>query len=77
MNNYRPFLLAVLLAAVSCTSSVSAGDPWAEADRILSEMTQVHFPDRSVSITDFGAVEGDPDRLATEAINNAASSSTR
>ena len=71
MNNYRPFLLAVLLAAVSCTSSVSAGDPWAEADRILSEMTQVHFPDRSVSITDFGAVEGDPDRLATEAINNA------
>lgn len=57
------------LAALSGGRAVAATDPWAEADRIVAGMTKVHFPDRSVSITEYGAVADDPDRLAHEAIN--------
>ena len=61
---------AAILIAAACGLK-SPADPWAGADRILKEMTHVHFPDRSVCITDFGAVSGDSLQLATEAINNA------
>ena len=61
---------AALLSAAAC-SPATDDDPWAEAGRILSEMTPFHYPDRTVSITDFGAVPGDSLQLATEAINNA------
>ena len=71
LNNFRPVLLAALLTAAACSPSGTSSDPWAEADRVLASMTQVHFPDRAVSITDFGAVPGDSLQLATEAINNA------
>lgn len=71
MKKSKTFLFAALLAASACGSAVRPDDPWAEADRIIASMTQVHFPDRSVSITDFGAVPGDSLQLATEAIANA------
>ena len=71
LNNFRPILLAALLTLSACAPSGTSSDPWSEADRILASMTQVRFPDRAVSITDFGAVSGDSLRLATEAINNA------
>ena len=58
------------LLLVSCNASNPDG-PWARADRILATMTRVSFPDRSVDITDFGAVPGDSTKLATEAIANA------
>ena len=71
MRIIRVFLAAaVVLTAVNC-SPRGGDDPWAEAQRVLAEMTQVHFPERSVSITDFGAVPGDSLQLATEAIANA------
>lgn len=59
------------MAAMSVACSPAAHDPWAEADRIVAEMTKVSFPDYSVSITDFGAVADDPANLAHEAINSA------
>ena len=72
LNNLKTFLAVLsVVAAVSCGARGAADDPWAEAQRILDSMTQVHFPDRSVSITDFGAVPGDSTKLATEAIANA------
>ena len=57
------------LSALAGGRAVAAADPWAEADKIVAGMTKVHFPDRSVSITEYGAVADDPDRLAHEAIN--------
>lgn len=57
------------LSALAGGRAIAATDPWAEADRIVAGMTKVHFPDRSVSITEYGAVADDPDRLAHEAIN--------
>ena len=57
------------LSALAGGRAIAAADPWAEADKIVSGMTKVHFPDRSVSITEYGAVADDPDRLAHEAIN--------
>lgn len=60
--------IAVLAAGCGNTGSRAEG-PWAEAEKIVSEMTKVHFPERSVSILEFGAVEGDSTKLADEAIN--------
>ena len=54
MKKFTFFLLCSLLAA-SCGSS----DPWKQADKIVSSMTKVSFPDREVSISDLGAVPGD------------------
>ena len=73
MRSFFPILAAAaaICSAAACTPRSDSGDPWAEADRILASMTQVRFPDRSVSITDFGAVPGDSLQLATEAIANA------
>lgn len=53
----------------ACTNKSANSGPWAEADRIIAEMTKVSFPDRTVSIVDFGAVAGDSTKLAHEAIN--------
>lgn len=58
---------ACALVLGSCTQ-VEDG-PWAEAQRIIDEMTKVSFPERSVNIADLGAVEGDPDALCHEIIN--------
>ena len=58
------------LLLISCNAS-NPDDPWVRMDRILATMTRVSFPDRSVDITDFGAVPGDSTKLATEAIANA------
>ena len=72
MNELRTLLAALsVVAAVSCGATRTSDDPWTEAERILASMTQVHFPDRSVSITDSGAVPGDSTQLATEAIATA------
>lgn len=57
------------LSTLAGGRAIAAADPWAEADKIVAGMTKVHFPDRSVSITEYGAVADDPDRLAHEAIN--------
>lgn len=58
------------MLVTGCSSGVlSGGDPWAEADRIVENMSRVEFPEYSVSISDFGAVPGDARVLAGEAIN--------
>lgn len=64
---FSVLLCACALVFVSCTKS--ADDPWSEAERIVAEMTQVSFPDRSVNISDLGAVEGDSTALCHEIIN--------
>ena len=64
-------LAAATILAAACGQKKAADDPWAQADRILATMSQVHFPDRSLSIVDCGAVPGDSTQLATDAINNA------
>jgi polygalacturonase len=70
-RSFKALLAAfTALLLISCNAS-SSDDPWARADRILATMTRVSFPDRSVDITDFGAVPGDSTKLATEAIANA------
>lgn len=60
------FAAAALLTA--CNASTPS-DPWKQADKIVKEMTKVHFPDYSVSIVDYGAVANDPDSPCHEAIN--------
>ena len=63
------FTLALAAPLFWACSQPSQDDPWAEADRIVAEMTKVSFPDRNVSIADFGAVPGDSTKLAGDAIN--------
>lgn len=60
------FAAAALLTA--CNASTPS-DPWKQADKIVKEMTKVHFPDYSVSIVDYGAVANDPNSPCHEAIN--------
>lgn len=72
--NRLPLSVMALAAAVmsfgSCgAGSVTGDSPWDEADRIVSSMSRVSFPDREVSIEEFGARVGDSLRLSTEAIN--------
>lgn len=45
--------------------------PWEKADEIVASISRTHFPERTVSITDFGAVANRPDQLAHDAINRA------
>ncbi|MBQ9477496.1 MAG: glycoside hydrolase family 28 protein [Bacteroidales bacterium] len=61
------YFIAAALVLVACSSNPS--DPWKQADKIVREMTKVSFPDRTVSITDFGAVPDDPNQPCHEAIN--------
>jgi len=60
-----------LLLFVPVLAACSARDPWAEADRIVASISRTHFPDRTVSITDFGAVADRPQMPVHEAINAA------
>lgn len=60
------FAAAAFLTA--CNAS-NPDDPWKQADNIVKDMTKVHFPDYSVSITDYGAVSDDPTKPCHEAIN--------
>lgn len=69
MSSSRFFIAAFAAAVFACGPASAARNPWTEAERIVSGMSKVHFPDRSVSITDYGAVADDPDRLAHDAIN--------
>ena len=69
MSSSRFFIAAFAAAVFACGPASAARTPWTEAERIVSGMSKVHFPDRSVSITDYGAVADDPDRLAHDAIN--------
>ena len=62
------FFAAAALLFTACTQA-NPTDPWKQADKIVKEMTKVSFPDRTVSITDFGAVPGDPEKPCHEAIN--------
>ena len=64
MKKFTFFLLCSLLAA-SCGSS----DPWKQADKIVSSMTKVSFPEREVSISDLGAVPGDSLNPCHDVIN--------
>lgn len=70
-SSSRIFLCAAAAALVftGCGPASEAGSPWAEADRIVAGMSKVEFPDRSVSITEYGAVAGDSLNLSGEAIN--------
>ncbi len=64
----KKFILPLLVATfVACTEKKA--DPWIEAEEIVNNMNKVSFPERSVVITDFGAVANDPHQLAHEAIN--------
>ena len=69
MSSSRFIAAAMVCGALAAGRAVAATDPWTEADRIVEGMTRVHFPDRTVSITEYGAVADDPDRLAHDAIN--------
>ena len=60
-------IAACALVLGACTQAEEG--PWAEAQRIVDEMTKVSFPQRSVNIADLGAVEGDPTALCHEIIN--------
>ena len=68
-SRFFPCAAAAVLLLAGCGSAVGTGDPWAEADRIAAGISIPEFPERSVSITDFGAVAGDSLRLSGEAIN--------
>ena len=70
-SSSRIFLCAAAAALVftGCGPASEAGSPWAEADRIVAGMSKVDFPDRSVSITEYGAVAGDSLNLSGESIN--------
>ena len=62
----------VLLVAVGLcqTQLIEANEvPWNYANKIVSSMSKVEFPNRQVSITEFGAIANRPDCLAHEAIN--------
>lgn len=63
------YLISALSLLCACSSAPKADDPWAQAEQIIKSMSKVSFPDRSVCITDFGAVAGDSTQLAHEAIN--------
>ena len=69
MSGSRILVAAMAISAIAAGPAVAASDPWIEADRIVEGMTKVRFPERSVQITDYGAVPGDSTSLAHEAIN--------
>lgn len=60
-----------LMLFVPVLAACSDNDPWAEADRIAASISRTHFPDLTVSITDFGAVADRPQMPVHEAINAA------
>ncbi len=64
-------LSLALIAAGSFTTLRAETDPWSEATKIVTNIKRVDFPDRAVSITDFGAKANNPDCLAHDAINRA------
>ena len=68
-SRFFPCAAAAVLLLAGCGSAVGTGDPWTEADRIAAGISIPEFPERSVSITDFGAVPGDSLKLSGEAIN--------
>lgn len=63
-------LLSIATLALCCIVPLQAKDnPWDMADEILTSMSQVKFPERTVSITEFGAIANNPSQLAHDAIN--------
>ena len=65
-------LLSIATLALCCIVSLQAkNNPWEMADEILTSMSQVKFPERMVSITEFGAIANNLDQLAHDAINQA------
>lgn len=61
---------AALLMPMSLLAQVEAQtDPWSQADEIVNNIKKVSFPERQVSIVDFGAVANNPQALAHDAIN--------
>ena len=50
------FFLLNLAIFVSCNRPASVPDDWEQAEAILQQIEPPSFPDRSFSITDFGAV---------------------
>lgn len=70
----RKNLLLLACAALLMPMSLSAQaeaqtDPWSQADEIVNNIKKVNFPERQVSIVDFGAVVNNPQALAHDAIN--------
>ena len=70
----RKNLLLLACAALLMPMSLSAQaeaqtDPWSQADEIVNNIKKVSFPERQVSIVDFGAVANNPQALAHDAIN--------
>ena len=70
----RKNLLLLACAALLMPMSLSAQaeaqtDPWSQADEIVNNIKKVSFPERQVSIVDFGAVVNNPQALAHDAIN--------
>lgn len=61
---------AALLMPMSLLAQAEAQtDPWSQADEIVNNIKKVNFPERQVSIVDFGAVANNPQALAHDAIN--------
>jgi polygalacturonase len=68
----RKLFISSLILTLCCIASLKAvTNPWSKAGEIVKGISKVHFPDRTVSITEFGAVANNPNRLAHEAINRA------
>lgn len=70
----RKNLLLLACAALLMPMSLSAQaeaqtDPWSQADEIVNNIKKVSFPERQVSIVDFGAVANNPQALVHDAIN--------
>ena len=65
-------VLGLLLCTVSCTQKPDVmTEAFAQAEAIVAAIKQPVFPDKTILITDYGAVEGDSTALYHENINNA------
>ena len=69
-KNYFFVVLSLMLCGMTDPSNAQATtNPWAEAEQIVQSIRKTSFPDRTFSIVDFGAIEGDSVRLCHEEIN--------
>lgn len=71
MIRKQSVLLFLFLFTVFGLSSQTKKQGWEECKRIEKNIKKTKFPNRTFSITDYGAVEGQPDMLCHEAINQA------
>ncbi len=66
----RKIIVSLACLALLLPMPLSAQtDPWSQADAIVANIKKVSFPERQVSIVDFGAVANNPEVLVHDAIN--------